>query len=119
MTPKALVIFLATTPYGAENASTALRLAAAALAKGHRVTLFASGDGVYLAQIGQHPSGLPDTAADLSRLIEAGLEVQLCGTCLRFRGLGRELLVDGAAPSSLKNLFTAVAGADVFLSLTG
>ena len=119
MREKTLVIFLATTPYGNGNAATALRLAEAAVAKGHRVVLFASADAVHLAQVGQHPSGVPDALADLQRLIARGLQVELCGTCLRFRGLGRELLVEGAAPSSLKNLFASVANADAFVSLTG
>ena len=119
MREKTLVIFLATTPYGGENTDTALRLAEAALTKGHRVVLFASADGVHLAQVGQRPSGVPDALAGLQRLVERGLQVELCGTCLRFRGLGRELLVAGAAPSSLKNLFASVANADAFVSLTG
>lgn len=119
MTQKTLVIFLATTPYGNQNTDTALRLAEAALAKGHRVVLFASADGVHLAQVGQHPSGVPNALADLQRLIEGGLQVELCGTCLRLRGLGRELLVAGTTASSLKNLFTSVAAADAFVSLTG
>ncbi|MBI3979675.1 MAG: DsrE family protein [Chloroflexi bacterium] len=119
MSEKTLVIFLATTPYGHENADTALRLAEAALAKGHRVRLFASGDGVHLAQLGQRPAGLPDALANLARLMGQGLQVELCGSCLRFRGLGRELLVEGAEPSSLKGLFAAVAGADAFVTLGG
>lgn len=114
---KTLTIFLASTPYSGQNAETALRLAEAALAKGHAVRLFASADGVHLAQVDQRPTGLPDPLAALTRLIDRGLVVALCGSCLRFRGLGRGLLAPGAAPGSLKGLFDDIAGSDAVLSL--
>lgn len=119
MTPKTLVIFLAATPHGGESAETALRLAEAALAKGHHVRLFASGDAVHIAQAGQRAAGIPDTPAALRDLMPQGLQVELCGSCLRLRGLGRELIVEGAEPSSLQGLFAAVREADAFVSFTG
>lgn len=114
---KTLTIFLGSTPYSGQNADTALRLAEAALARGHTVHLFASADGVHLAQVGQRPAGVPDPAAALARVVGQGLQVELCGSCLRYRGLGRDLLVEGAAPSSLKGLFAAIAVSDALLSL--
>ena len=119
MNPKTLSIFLGTPPYGHENADTVIRLTEAALAKGHRVRIFASADAVHIAQRDQHPAGLPDALAGLTALIERGAQVELCGSCLRMRGLSSEQLVDGARPSSLKGLFTAVAEADAFLSFGG
>jgi sulfur relay (sulfurtransferase) complex TusBCD TusD component (DsrE family) len=44
---KTLTIFLAAAPYSGQSASTAVRLARAALDAGHRVNIFASADGVY------------------------------------------------------------------------
>ena len=41
------VMFLTTTPYSSENTNTIIKLADAALRKGHRVKLIASGDGVF------------------------------------------------------------------------
>lgn len=114
---KVLTLFLASTPYSGQNADTALRLAEAALARGHAVHLFASADGVHLAQTGQRPAGVPDLPTALAALIERGLRVELCGSCLRFRGLTRDLLVAGAAPSSLKSLFGAIDASDAVLSL--
>jgi len=115
---KTLAIFLAASPYSGESTETALRLAEAALGKGHRVRVFASGDGVYLPQIGQHAAGIPDALAELRDLVPRGLHVELCGSCLRLRGVSRELIVEGAEPSSLKGLFTAVEEADAFLSFS-
>ena len=117
MAPRTLVLFLTTPPYAGENVDTAFRLAEAALAKGHRVRLFASADGVHVAELGQHPAGVPDALSGLRDLIERGLQVELCGSCLRYRGLGRDLLVQGAEPSSLKGLFTTVRESDAFVCL--
>jgi sulfur relay (sulfurtransferase) complex TusBCD TusD component (DsrE family) len=44
---KEIVLFLSTTPYSYENTHTIIRLADAALRKGHGVRLIASGDGVF------------------------------------------------------------------------
>ncbi|MGI9861951.1 DsrE family protein [Moorella naiadis] len=114
---KSLTLFLATTPYGFENTTTAIRLAETALAKGYKVTLFASGDGVHNFVRGQKAQGIPNAEDNFVPLIEKGLRVDLCGTCLRFRGIERGNLMDGAEPSTLKNLFTIVDEGDVFLSL--
>ena len=116
MSTKTLVLFLGTPPYGYENADTVFRLAEAALAEGHQVRLFASADGVHVAEREQHPTGLPDLLAGLGALVERGLDIELCGSCLRMRGLSSERIADGMQPSSLKGLFAAVMDADAFLS---
>lgn len=112
-----LTIFLATTPYGYENTQTALKLAEAALDRGHRVVIFASADGVHNFTPGQKARGVPNAEAGFARLIEKGLRVELCGTCLTFRGIGKEEVMPGAAPSSLKTLFGLVAESDAVISL--
>ena len=114
---KTLTIFLATTPYGYQNTQTALKLAEAALDRGHRVALFASADGVHNFTTGQGPQAVPNAEEGFSRLIARGLRVELCGSCLKFRGVGREDILEGAAPSSLKTLFGLLGETDAFLTL--
>ena len=114
---KTLTIFLATTPYGYQHTQTALRLAEAALDRGHRVILFASADGVHNFTAGQRARGVPNAEAEFARLIAKGLRVELCGSCLSFRGVGKEDLVPGAAPSSLKGLSGLLAESDALVSL--
>ncbi len=114
---KTLTIFLATTPYGYENTQTAMKLAEAALDKGNQVVLFASADGIHNFTKGQGPQALPNAEEGFSRLIARGLRVELCGSCLKFRGVGRADIIEGAAPSSLKTLFGIVAETDAFLTL--
>lgn len=105
------------TPYGGDRASTALGLAEAALEAGQLVNLFASADGTYLALSGQSVTGLVDIEDKLSSLIKRGLYVGLCGSCLRFRGISKERLIEGTNPSTLRGLGNLVQDADVVLNL--
>ncbi|MCL4459793.1 MAG: DsrE family protein [Chloroflexi bacterium] len=114
---KSLTIFLSTTPYTFENTYTATRLAEAALDKGYKVNLFASADGVHNFVVDQRPKGLPDAQQGFDRLISKGLKVDLCGTCLHFRGIKQGQLLADADPSSLKNLCNLIETSDVLLSL--
>ena len=116
--PQTLTISLTGTPFGSQAAHTALNLAEAALAKGYRVNLFPSADGVYSASAGQRAAGLPKVGERLPALMEKGLRVDLCGSCLQLRGLRSEATrIDGAQPSSLKNLFAMIAESRAFIAL--
>lgn len=68
-----IVIFLSTTPYSYENTLTFFRIADAALKKGHRVRLIASGDGVFSIVKGQLPAAL----SKLEELVNKGLKVDI------------------------------------------
>jgi sulfur relay (sulfurtransferase) complex TusBCD TusD component (DsrE family) len=74
---KTFTLFLSTSPYSCENTLTALKTAESALAKGHKVNLIASGDGVYCFLKGQKAKGLPNAEENFSELIRKGLKVYL------------------------------------------
>ncbi|MCL4424550.1 MAG: DsrE family protein [Firmicutes bacterium] len=114
---KTLSISLFTTPYTFENTYSALRLAEAALNKGYQVKFFAYADGVHNFTTNQKARGIPNAETLFSQLIERGLEVELCGTCLHFRGIGKDQLMEGAAPSSMRNLCEIIKTSDVFITL--
>ena len=114
---KTLTLFLTTTPYANENTHTAMQLARAALDNGYAVNLFASADGVYNFTQGQAPKGLPDAGKEFADLIARGLHVELCGTCLTFRGISPDRQLPGSAPSSMKRLFGLMKSSDVFITL--
>lgn len=116
--PKHLGILLFATPYSSESTSTVVRLARSARAKGHRVTVFAYGDSVHNFTKGQKATGITNAESEFSGLISEGLSVQLCGTCLAFRGIGKELLIEGAEPSSMRNLCALIDEVDRFISFT-
>lgn len=114
---KTLSMILWTTPYGYQNTSTALRLARAAAQKGYSVRLFASGDGVHNFTKDQKASGIPNAEREFSELMQADLKVELCGTCLNFRGIKNEDIAGGAERSTMKNLFAMVKGSNVCITL--
>lgn len=72
-----LTIFLSTSPYALQNTHTAMRLAEAALEKGHHVAIFASGDGVYSFVKDQRAKGVPNAQEGFEKLIRQGLTVEL------------------------------------------
>lgn len=114
---KTLTIVLSGTPYGSDRAAAALGIAEAALDVGHTVNLFASSDGTYSALSGQSAAGLADIEDRLGSLIDRGLNVELCGSCLHFRGISKDRIVEGASPSTLRGLGNLVRDANVVLSL--
>jgi sulfur relay (sulfurtransferase) DsrF/TusC family protein len=70
---KEIVMFFSTTPYSSENTNTIIKLADAALRKGHKVRLIASGDGVFSVVKGQVPKAL----SALEDLVTRGLKVDI------------------------------------------
>jgi uncharacterized protein involved in oxidation of intracellular sulfur len=104
-------------PYGSERPYNALRLAAAlAKREGVELRVFLFGDAVACAVAGQ---ALPDGHYHLDRMLKPLIrrgEVGCCGTCLEARGLGEELLVEGARRSSLEELTEWTLWADTTLT---
>ncbi len=74
---KKITLLLNTSPYSHENTYTALKLAEAALEKGHYVRLVASADGVYNFLNGQKGKGLPHASDGFKALMAKGLKVDL------------------------------------------
>jgi sulfur relay (sulfurtransferase) complex TusBCD TusD component (DsrE family) len=74
---KRITLCLNTSPYSHENTYTALKIAEAALEKGHETHLVASADGVYNFLKGQKGKGLPHAAESFQSLMEKGLKVDL------------------------------------------
>lgn len=68
-----IVVFLSTTPYSYENTHTFFKLADAAIKKGQKVRLIASGDGVFSIVKGQ----LPKSLSILEELVAKGLKVDI------------------------------------------
>lgn len=74
---KMITLFLSTSPYSYENTLTSVRLAEAALNKGHTVNLIASADGVYCFLKRQKARGITNAEEEFSRLMQKGLKVYL------------------------------------------
>lgn len=74
---KTMTLFLSTSPYSYENTLSTIRLAEAALNKGHTVNVIASGDGVYCFLKKQKAKGITNAEEEFSRLMQKGLKVYL------------------------------------------
>ncbi|WP_115672306.1 DsrE/DsrF/TusD sulfur relay family protein [Ciceribacter selenitireducens] len=105
-------------PYGTERCYNALRLANA-LRKADvsgSVSVFLMADAVAAAKTGQRtPDGYYNMERMLARLIAAGGEVLLCGTCMDARGISDDDVLQGARRSTMDELAAATVAAEKVL----
>lgn len=106
------------SPYGTQRTYNGLRLAVNLAKKAeNRVLLFLFGDGV-LTGLGQ-PAALNafyNVQEMLKQLLQRGVKIAACRTCLEARGLGDEMLLEGVARSTLDDLTAWTEEADKVLS---
>jgi len=107
---KELTIVLTSGAMMGTGAYKAAKLAEAALDRGHRVNLFCYGEGITALKRGQAPKRFPDVSAMISRLMERGVNVAACQTCLKARGYTESDLIDGAIFGGLSMQFIEYAG---------
>ena len=76
--------------------NTAIHLVGAGLKK-HSVKMFCYGDGVTVIKKGQEPMrNFVNTGKEIEGLINNGLDVVVCGSCARARGIKENELILGA-----------------------
>lgn len=74
---KTMTLFLSTSPYSYENTLSTIKIADAALNKGHAVNVVASADGIYCFLKKQKAKGITNAEEEFSGLIRKGLKVYL------------------------------------------
>ncbi len=102
-----LTIIVNDAPYGLEKPWNALRLASATASGAIKsgVNVFLLGDAVSIAKKGQKPpGGYYNLESMLIELIEKGVTVKACGSCLSARGLEIKDLVEGVEKGSMMGL---------------
>ncbi len=88
-----MTMILNSAPYGDEKVWNALRLARALISTAikMKVNIFLLGDAVTAAKRGQKPpEGFCNLEEMLKELIDQGVEVIACRTCINTRGLTQE-----------------------------
>ncbi|KQM12792.1 sulfur reduction protein DsrE [Methanomassiliicoccales archaeon RumEn M1] len=85
------------------DTNVAVKLAAAAMDKGHAVRIFGYGEGVMLVKDGQDPRRFPNVGAAVSELVARGAEVTVCTTCTTARGIERGEEIEGTTIGSITN----------------
>ena len=100
------------------DTNIAVKLARAALDKGYGVRMFGYGEGVSLVKKGQDPKRFPNVGNETKELVEKGLEVVVCETCCKARGIARGEEIEGTKIGSLTNdLSRFVAEGDRMVTL--
>jgi uncharacterized protein involved in oxidation of intracellular sulfur len=103
--------------YGLDSTFNAIRLAASMSKRnGVEVTVFLMGDGVTAAMANQKtPDGYYKLDRMLSVVTRHGGGIACCGTCMDARGITDEVLIEGAARSTMEALTDATLTADKVL----
>src|SRR4030042_3246848 len=113
----ATVVIISAPPYGNEKPWNALRVAKALVAIKQKVQVFLLGDAVALAKKGQTTqTGYYNLGQMVTDLINCGVEVRVCVTCIDSRGLRTEELADGVAVGKMLDLAHWVEEASKVLS---
>ncbi|MCK9323538.1 MAG: DsrE family protein [Candidatus Methanomethylophilaceae archaeon] len=88
------------------DSNVALKLAKAAIEKGHKVKIFCYGEGVTLIKAGQNPKRFPNVGDILEELASSGVEIVVCETCGYARGIQRGEEIKGTKIGSITNDFS-------------
>lgn len=110
-----ILIIINDAPYGTEKAYNALRLVMMLKKQDPylKVRVFLLGDSVNCAIPNQKtPPGYYNVETMLKSVINKGVEVKACGTCLEARGLKNLDLIEGVQSSNMVELSEWVCGVD-------
>ncbi|HIJ00076.1 MAG TPA: sulfur reduction protein DsrE [Candidatus Methanomethylophilaceae archaeon] len=80
-----------------------VKLSQAALDQGHKVKVFAYGEGITTLKDGQDPKRFPNVGEILKEQIPQGLSLVACETCCYARGIKRGEEFEGSKIGSLTN----------------
>lgn len=91
--------------YGDERPYNALRYAKALVEQGAEVNIFLMADSVTCALEGQEtPEGYYNLGRMFKYLVNKGMEIHACGSCMETRGISEEDSIDGVKKSTMSQL---------------
>lgn len=100
-----VTIIINDPPYGTEKSWNALRYAQALCLVQTQINIFFLADAVFCAKKGQsNPPGYYNLENMLRELIERGVKVKTCSTCMKARGLKVEELLEGVEIGKMLDL---------------
>ena len=106
-------------PYIHQDMDTAIKIAEAALDRGHQVVLFLFTDSVLAVNSLLKPiRGDRDIPRILEKLIEErGLEVDICIVCMEYKGMNSQMIIKGSRPTGLPGLADLLSRSDRFITM--
>ena len=112
-----IVLQVINPPYSYEDMDTAIKIADAALMKGHKVSIFLFADSVLSVNTKVRPIRMDRNIPNLLKdLADRGAEIHICGLCFEYRGLDIEAATPGSALSGVPELATLLATADRYVN---
>lgn len=108
------LIVLFSSPVQHREAENVLEKAASLSVKGHTVTIFLLGDGVYSASMPLSLPGASDVVAGFAGL--AGVNITGCSTCAAMRGVST--VIKNARMGGLEDLVEEIETADAVFNYT-
>ncbi len=106
-------------PYTYEDLDTAIKIADEALKRGHEVKIFLFCDSALasnkLVKPVRQDRNIPKTLEKM--ITEKGLKVDICGICMDYRGVIKDMIIEGAVPSGVPELAELIYESDRFISL--
>ena len=117
---KTILIIVSAPAYGSERMLSALRLACALQgqdAEAIDLRLFLLSDAVVVGLPGQtHPDAGSSLQSMLESLVEQGVEIRLCRTCVEARGIADLALIPGVRIGTMPELANWTLSADKVIS---
>lgn len=107
-----------TGPYTSQNLDTTYELAKRALAKGHEVEVFLYEDGTIAMNSLIKSPGERNIPNKYEELISLGARVTGCGLCAKFRGVKKDVLIEGAKLSGMAVLSNMVESCDRMITFS-
>mgnify|MGYP000874302892 FL=1 len=106
-------------PYIHQDMDTAIKLAEAALDRGHEAVIFLFADSVLAVNSLLKPiRGDRDIPRKLEKLIEErGLQVDICIVCMEYKGMNSSMIIKGSRPTGLPGLADLISRSDRFITL--
>lgn len=110
-------IIINDAPYGTEKPWNALRLAQALVTIKQKVNIFLTGDAVTVAKKGQNPpEGFYNLEKMLEKLVESDVEVRICATCFKARGMKEDEIIRGVIVGKTLDLARWIADGSKVIS---
>jgi len=113
-----IAVVIQTDPSKYQDFETVYEVATAALKKGHEFKIFLYDESVVAASRDLKTTGKSRASEMMKDLIERGVEVTTCSACCIFRGIAKEMLVEGSQMGGLPDLAKMTSWADRILNFS-
>ena len=113
-----ITVIVQTDPSKYQDFETTYEVVKASLKKGHEVKIFLYDESVVAASKDLKTTGKKRPSDMMKDLIQKGVEVTTCSACCLFRGIAKEMLVEGSQMGGLPDLAKMTSWADRVLNFS-